>query len=289
MRKLRWYQDSIISKARQALIKHRKIIIQLATGGGKTVIMACIAMMYFAKSGKRVLILVHRVELLQQTINTIFRWYDIIAFPILAGKKIQRGHDLFVGMVDTSYNKILQIPAIGMYMIDECHIGNFKKIHEHADHVSAYVIGFSATPIAATVKDPLKNYYEEIVCGIDVPELIKIHEELPEEGLVQNRTYSIKGAVDRKLLRQNSSGEFYEKEMGDEFSKGFNVHNAYLAYMDKGYPRKAIFYNCSIEHSKIVSKYFYLERDFIYCAKEGQLSSPAADDNHSYCLLFRNI
>lgn len=40
---------------------------------------------------------------------------------------------------------------------------------------------------------------------------------------------------------------------------------------------------------KIVSKYFYLERDFIYCVKEGQLSSPAADDNHSYCLLFRNI
>ena len=39
---------------------------------------------------------------------------------------------------------------------------------------------------------------------------------------------------------------------------------------------------------KILSKHFYFERDFIYCFKDGKLTSTTGNDNHSYCLLFKN-
>ena len=40
---------------------------------------------------------------------------------------------------------------------------------------------------------------------------------------------------------------------------------------------------------KIVSKYFFFERDFIYCSVKGKLASKSINNNnHHYCLVFRN-
>ena len=38
---------------------------------------------------------------------------------------------------------------------------------------------------------------------------------------------------------------------------------------------------------RIVSKHFYLERDFINCDKDNKLSFRGDNDKHSYCLVFR--
>ena len=38
--------------------------------------------------------------------------------------------------------------------------------------------------------------------------------------------------------------------------------------------------------AKEISKIFFLEREIIYCIKEGKLSPNLS--NHSYCLIFRN-
>lgn len=37
-----------------------------------------------------------------------------------------------------------------------------------------------------------------------------------------------------------------------------------------------------------ISKHLYFERDFIQCYEEGKLAASEANNNHSYCLLFRN-
>lgn len=39
---------------------------------------------------------------------------------------------------------------------------------------------------------------------------------------------------------------------------------------------------------KEIAKYLHFERDFIFCFKNGKLSSKSDNDNHSYCLMFRN-
>lgn len=258
MLKLREYQERGIAAVSLMLRNFRSVIFQLATGGGKTIVLSAIAYRYSKKSGRKVLILVHRSELLDQTIKTIFKWYDIICFPIAKGapRKMQTGHSIYVGMVDTVANRIKELPDFGMIIMDETHIGNFKKIHEHFPN--AMVIGFSATPISASKKDPLNNYFEDIVCGVDIPELIAMNKLDPTTGLVENRTYSIKGAVDRSLLKVGSNGEFDEKSMGNEFSKSYNVNNALEAYRSKGNGKKCIVFNCSVEHSLLVSKYFEL-------------------------------
>jgi superfamily II DNA or RNA helicase len=74
---LRDYQDAAVLKVAQKLRHHRKVVFQLATGGGKTITFAAITKRYIQKSGKSVLILVHRKELLQQTRKTLYNAFGI--------------------------------------------------------------------------------------------------------------------------------------------------------------------------------------------------------------------
>src|SRR5690242_11351234 len=87
-KELRPYQDRAIDLVASKLKQGRKrVIFQLATGGGKTVTFAGLINRYLAKQDKRVLILVHREELLKQARRTLYNWFDIAAAPITAGIK----------------------------------------------------------------------------------------------------------------------------------------------------------------------------------------------------------
>ena len=70
--KLRDYQATAISDIQNAMRTHRRVLFVLPTGGGKTAIMSVIAQRAAAK-GKRILILVHRIELLRQTVEALRR------------------------------------------------------------------------------------------------------------------------------------------------------------------------------------------------------------------------
>lgn len=227
-----------------------KLIFQLATGGGKTVTFAGLIHRYLSKQQKRVLILVHREELLQQAYKTLYHWYEIAAAPVTAGTTYLPNVLVYVAMVETAYNRLKKNPSyfgeIGLVIVDECHIGNFKKLYEHFH--SSLIIGFTATPISSSKKDPLKNHFQDIVCGVDIPELIA------SGSLVQNKTYHLRN-VNRKELKIKN-GEFDEVEMGRMFSGTKFVQNVIAAYKQHALGKKTIVFNCNIEHSKKVNDVF---------------------------------
>ena len=251
MKQLRPYQDdSITAVAQKIAAGKRKVVFQLPTGGGKTVTFAGLSRRYLARNDKKVLILVHREELLQQSRRTLYEWYDIVAHPVVAGKMYLPNVPVYTGMVETAYNRLKKNPnyfaGVGLVIIDECHLGNFKKMHQYFQ--DAIFIGFTATPISASKKEPLKDLYDDIVTGIDVPDLIA------SGSLVKNRTIHIKN-IDRKTLRIKG-GEFDDKEMGKEFSRPKQVTNTVQGYRDYCDGTKAIVFNCNVEHSKIVNDAF---------------------------------
>lgn len=225
------------------------VVYQLATGGGKTVTFATISKRYNDKSGKKVLILVHREELLRQTLRTLYEWYGIIGQSIDAGIKKLPDSTVYVGMCETVFrrlNKVGFLPEFGLIIIDEAHLGNYKKLLTR--YTGKLIIGFTATPLSATKKDPLKNYFNDIVCGIDIPELIK------NSALCQNHTYRIKG-ISRQSLSV-SKGDFDEHQMSEEYSKSKHVQNTIVGYEKYAKGSKTIIFNCNIMHSKIVCDAF---------------------------------
>jgi superfamily II DNA or RNA helicase len=247
---LRSYQERGVTQVATKLAEgKRKIVYQLATGGGKTITFSAISQRYINKSGKSVLILVHRKELLQQTRRTLYNAYGISAQIIIAGMRTIPVAQVYVGMVESVNRRIPQLRNIGLVIIDEAHIAAFNKLHEHFP--DQFIIGFTATPISANKKKPMKDFYTDIVCGVDIPELIT------EGHLCQNITYAPKDIVDRGALAIKN-GEFDDGLMALEFSKPRYVKNTVTAYERWSKGNKTIIFNCTIEHSIQVNNAFII-------------------------------
>lgn len=246
---LRPYQEEFATNiARKLSGGFRRIVGQLATGGGKTITFSAITNRYITKSGKSVLIIVHREELLNQTKRTLYKSYGIIAEVV--SKQMQPAK-VYVSMVETLNNKLKKNPNyfndVGLVIADEAHIANFHKIFTYFPE--AYIVGFTATPISASKKKPLRGQFEDIVCGIDIPELIQMG------ALVKNITYNCKNDIKRsEMLIKN--GEFDAAEMAGKYKRAKQVQNTLDAYKEHALGTKTLIFNCNIEHSKIVCDHF---------------------------------
>jgi superfamily II DNA or RNA helicase len=247
---LRPYQDKFVSNIAATLKHVRRVCGQLATGGGKTVVFSAISAKYTARSGKAVLILVHRKELLQQTRITLFNMYGITAELIVAGTRYIPPAKVYIGMVESVNRRVERLNNIGLVIIDESHIATFNKMHYHFPN--QFILGFTATPLSSSKRFPMKLYYEDIVCGIDIPDLIK------EGFLCQNITRAPKEVVDRKEIAIKN-GEFDDSAMAAAFSKPKHVHNVVEAYKKWSLNTKTIVFNVNIAHSQEVAKAFQEE------------------------------
>jgi superfamily II DNA or RNA helicase len=250
-RELREYQVQGINELASKVLRGKKrIVFQLPTGAGKTVTFAGLVHRFLNKQQRRILILVHREELLKQTVRTIFQWYDISAIPVTAGMSYLPNGLVYVAMVETANNRLKKNPGyfqnIGLVIVDEAHLGLFRKMFDH--YKETLIFGFTATPIAASKTEPLKNYFEDIVTSVDIPDLIKMG------SLAPNKTFHIDN-VSRKDFKI-SRGEFDERQMAGVYSGGKHVQNTIAAYQKHALGRKTIVFNCNIEHSKKVKQAF---------------------------------
>lgn len=240
---LRPYQERFINNIAARLATTKRVVAQLATGGGKTVCFAAICDRFTARNSTDILILVHREELLHQASRAI----SLPTQPIVAGMRTIPQARVYVAMVETAYKRLHQFNNIGLVIVDECHIGNFTKVIEHFS--SQYIIGFTATPLAARKTNPLRNYFDDIICGIDIPELIEHGYLCPE------LTYSAAQIVDRAKLKMKA-GDFDQAQMAAAYKNPKYIETTVNAYKQHSLGRKTIIFNCNVEHSQAVNAAF---------------------------------
>lgn len=254
---LRDYQEKAILELGRKLSKGcKRIIFQLATGGGKTFTFVEIVSRYLKKTpNRRVLILVHRVELLHQAVNSFHRM-GLQCNTITADDKYLPIHgNTFVAMVETFHRRLTRDPdwihEVGLMIVDEAHIASHHKVVTGASDINSdlYIVGVTATPISSSANRPLKKYYQDIVSSLTINELIS------EGFLVKNKTYVPSEIVDRKELSVKG-GDYDEKIMGSVFSQGKVVQSAIDIYEEIAPNTKAIVFNCNIEHSVLVKQAF---------------------------------
>jgi superfamily II DNA or RNA helicase len=251
MIELRPYQKNGIDELTQKINSNRSVLFQLATGGGKTFIFSFFVKKWLEENEGNVLILVHRKELLHQTMQSLAKIgvdsENIDADnknPAFAGR-------VFVAMVQTIQRRLQKnedyCPA-KLVIVDECHRQDFNKVFEF--YKESKLVGFSATPISVSKKYPLKNYYQEIVCCADVKDLLEIG------SLTNNKTYTFKNGVKRNEIKKNSFGEFSNQSMLDQFGNPQMLQNTIKAYENFCKDQKTLIFNVSVEHSKAVCEAF---------------------------------
>lgn len=181
----RSYQPLLISQARlklreisarlkeEGITRKPRLMVQLAAGGGKTMLSAMMASAALERDG-RVAFLCHRDYLLYQTANT-YKSMGIRHSYLAAGKPLNPKSKTHIGMIGSLKSRQHKIEAPSLAFSDEAHHGvatTWKEAIEKWPDTT--FIGLSATPGARTDGKGLDEIYDDIVCGPSVSELIAL-------------------------------------------------------------------------------------------------------------------
>jgi DNA repair protein RadD len=196
---LRPFQANGVAEIRGAFrAGYRSVLFVLPTGGGKTYTFVHIAERAAAR-GNRIVILVHRSELVDQTSRSL----DAIGCPhgvIASGYRMDLRHPVQVASVQTLVQRLHLIPPdwFQLIVVDEAHhavAGTWAKILAAMLHCR--VLGVTATAERLDGRG-LREMFEVMVLGPDAA-------WLTEEGfLVRSRIYSPPG-IDLSAIKRPDS------------------------------------------------------------------------------------
>ena len=142
---LRPYQVQLLDDTRKALAHHRRVLMQLPTGGGKTITSGAM-LIGAANKGLRSLFVVHRRELLEQTSNTL----DRVGLPhgfCAAGFPPKYREPVTLCSVQTLASRMERLPKPDFVVLDEAHhaaAGTWRRVIEAFP--DAFLVGLTATP-----------------------------------------------------------------------------------------------------------------------------------------------
>ena len=244
---LRPYQIGAVDEIRAAFKDSKRVVLCLPTGAGKTVVFSEIVRRVLEK-GRRVAIVTHRRELLSQA-GKLNRC-DILMVETL-NNAIKRGK-----VVLSSYD---------LLVIDEAHIGNFRKILEGFD---GFVIGATATPVS---KPPMAQSYGKLINSVGIGELIA------QSYLCNPITYAMHPVDTSKIATR--MGEFTAQGLDDAFNRPKVYEGVVQEFVKRWRDKKAIVFCVNIEASINTAKSFAQElgEGRVYCVHSKQSAIERAD------------
>jgi superfamily II DNA or RNA helicase len=241
---LRPYQTDLITAIRlQYQLGHRKVLAVLPTGAGKTVCFSHIAQAA-AKKGNRVLIAVHRQELLDQACRALPMPHGVIA----ANRAMDLSAAVQVASVQTLARRLHKLPRdfFQLVIIDEAHHSNAGTWARTLEHFhQAHLLGVTATPIRLDGRG-LGEHYQAMVEGPSAA-------WLTDNGYLAPARVLAPPGFDTTGLRKRM-GDFDTREaehrigtiMGDCLSH-------YRKHLDG---QTAIAFCCSVAHAEAVARLF---------------------------------
>lgn len=242
----RQYQYDVVELARELLRKGdvKRIIIQAATGAGKTVI-AAMMMASATKMGKRVLFLAPARELVNQCSNKL-NDFDVPHGIIMAGRGYDLSHLVQVASKDTLWSrakvsKRLDLPAAELVFVDEAHLSlsrTWKSLIE--SYPAAVIVGLTATPARGDGKG-LGDIYQGMVQTIPPSKLIGKGFLVPTKVWAPS-TPDLKGV-------KISKGDYQANELEKTMNKAKLVGDIVSHWQRLGDDRQTIVRTSGIEHS----------------------------------------
>lgn len=232
--------------------KNENLLYQLPTGGGKTVVFSEIAKRYIQKTGKKVVVLTHRIELSLQT-SRMLHGFGVKNKIINSEVKELQDQDefmCFVAMVETLNNRLqedkVEINNIGLVIIDEAHYNSFRKLFKYFE--KATILGVTATPLSSNIKLPMKDNYKKLIVGESIASLIK------KKFLAKANMYSYD--VSLQSLKLGINGDYTVKS-SDELYGNYNMLTKLLsAYNEIAKGTKTLIFNNGINTSRYVYETF---------------------------------
>lgn len=239
---LRPLQEFILAEVRREMAAgvHR-LILQAATGLGKTVIAAKIIENFLAKndklpkeSKKRALFICDRIVLVQQTSDVFLRYG--IKHGVLQGDnpRFDMSKECQVCTIQTAKKR--GVDAAELIIIDEAHVLHEAHKQIIKNNPNAYIIGLTATPYAKG----LGKWFEKHIEPVPVKTLIR------DGYLVPFEIYGPKVADLSKLKVR--AGEFTEESAAETFDQADIVGDVIGTWQKVCPGVKTIAFGASVAH-----------------------------------------
>ncbi|MFD2098629.1 DEAD/DEAH box helicase [Flagellimonas iocasae] len=228
------------------------LLYQLPTGGGKTVVFSEITRKYIQNTGKKVMVLTHRIELSKQT-SQMLHGFGVANKVINSEVKELYDQDdymCFVAMVETLNNRLQEekvtINNIGLVIIDEAHYNSFRKLFKYFD--KATILGVTATPLSSNIKLPMKDNYKHLIIGESIKSLI-------DKGfLAKAKLYNYD--VSLKTLKLGIHGDYTVKSSDEFYGNHSMLGKLLTAYEEIAKGTKTLIFNNGINTSLYVYETF---------------------------------
>ena len=244
---LRPYQRKFIDDIREQMQQgHRRVCGVAPCGSGKTIMTGWMAK-EVAENDKRVLFMVHRQELIEQTSKT---FYDLEIDHGIIAAGIQPDYDLpvQVASVQTLVRRLDKVPPPDLLICDECHhilASNYMKI---IDKWHPWLLGVTATP-ERLGGVTLNDVFSSMVIGPSVGSLIK------KKNLTNFKYFAPKSSFDTSKLR-SKFGEFRSDDMLDLMDRQEIIGDVIKSYQKYADGKQTIVYCVNVEHSKHTANLF---------------------------------
>jgi DNA repair protein RadD len=271
---LRHYQNTMVNGIRDSFRNlFSAVLAVLPTGGGKTVVFTFIAQAMSLKR-KKVIILVHRIELLRQT-STALSKFDVEHGMINPQYTPKFTSNVQIASVQTIIKRLNYFVAINWVadtiIIDECHHANSASwvtivAHFKAMNPNLKIIGVTATPIRGDGQGlgvQSGGMFEDMVIGPQVQDLIN------EGFLVKPRIFGPPEKLDLSNLH-SEKGDYKKSELLTLVDKPKITGSAVEHYKELCPGTPAVVFCVRVEHAEHVAQQFR-DAGFKFYAVDGSM------------------
>lgn len=243
--RLRPYQTQCLTEVATELRTNRAVLLVAPTGSGKTLMFSKIAA--GMRSGKRVLILVHRQELLKQASNKLADFG--VPHGLIWGAQPQTRSHVQVASVQTLVRRLHKLPPPDLIVIDEAHhsvAGSWRTVIDN--YPLAKVLGVTATP-ERNDGTGLKAVYQSMVLAPSMRELI-------DQGFLSDYRCFVPPTKLNLAKLHTRAGDYAKDELELEVDRPSITGDAVEHYKKLAPGTLAVAFGVSIEHCKHIAAEF---------------------------------
>ena len=245
---LREYQQQLIDSMRDGYRSGAQRILAVSpTGSGKTVTFAFVTKSASSK-GKRVMIVAHRSEILQQ-ISSALRAVEVEHGVIQSGKSMDQTLNVQVASIGTLVRRFDKVVPPDLIVVDEAHHSMAQQwIDMFAAFPKAQVLGVTATPERLDGKG-LSAVYHRLVLGPSVQWLI-------DRGFLAKPIYfAPKQIVDVSVLKK-VAGDYSKGEAEELLNKPSITGDVIQHYRKCANGLRAVVFCVNLRHAEMVADSF---------------------------------
>lgn len=239
---LRDYQQELIEKVfSQWCGGHRRLLMQLPTGAGKTVVFSAVSRQ-FTQRGEGVLVLAHREELLLQAKEKLESVTNETAGLIKAAYPINPNFSVQIASVQT-LNRRKNYPKARLVVVDEAHhscAATYQSILEQ--YPKAYILGVTATP-GRSDGQGFKNIFDALILGRSVRQLIETGYLCPFKLFAAPNVVKTDGV-------KITGGDYNQKELAQAIDTSLVVGDLVKTWHKYAKGKKTVVFAVDVQHSE---------------------------------------